>query len=235
MSSHLRRLGWTMFRLRLTGWLLVLVGLWSDPGNVDANWQFTSVLDNYQQHSRLPGPARQRIAAWNQLLQGETGRPEDEQLRLINRFFNHQLSFEDDWFTWHQSDYWATPVEALLKGAGDCEDYALAKYFSLRSLGVDSEKLRLTYVKSRRGKQPHMILAYYPYPGADPLILDNLTDDIRSASQRQDPNPVYAFNAEGLYLTGGGAHRSNVAPKQLSRWQDVLKKMRTEGFTVGNG
>ncbi|OLF54813.1 transglutaminase-like cysteine peptidase [Pseudomonas chlororaphis] len=235
MPTRSRRPDWTLLRLRLAGWMLLLVCLWTDPGNVRANWEFISVLDTFEQRHQIPGPARVRLDAWNQLLRDEAGRPEDEQLNAINRFFNRQLSFEDDLFTWQQSDYWATPIEALLKGAGDCEDYALAKYFSLRSLGISSDKLRLTYVKSRRGNQPHMVLAYYPSPGAGPLVLDNLSNDIRSAAQRQDPNPVYAFNAEGLYLPGTPGDKRSIDPKKLSRWQDVLKKMRAEGFTVGNG
>ncbi|AJO77206.1 transglutaminase-like cysteine peptidase [Pseudomonas sp. MRSN 12121] len=235
MSSSSPPSDWTLLRLRLAGWSLLLVCLWTDPGNVRANWEFVSALNAFEQHHRIPGAARGRLDAWNQLLRDAAGRPEYEQLNAINGFFNRQLVFEDDLSTWQQADYWATPIEALLKGAGDCEDYALAKYFSLRSLGISSEKLRLTYVKARRGNQPHMVLAYYPSPAAAPLILDNLSNQIRSAAQRQDPNPVYAFNAEGLYLPGATGNRHSIDPKQLSRWQDVLKKMRAEGFTVGNG
>ncbi|WDG54701.1 transglutaminase-like cysteine peptidase [Pseudomonas chlororaphis] len=235
MPARSRRPEWTLLRFRLAGWSLLLVCLWTDPGNVRANWEFVSALSTFEYRHQVLGPARERLKAWNQLLQDLTGRPEYEQLNAINRFFNQQLSFKEDQRTWQQGDYWATPIEALLKGAGDCEDYALAKYFSLRSLGVSSDKLRLTYVKARRSNRPHMVLAYYPSPGAGPLILDNLSSDIRSAAQRQDPNPVYAFNAEGLYLPGVAGDTRSIDPKKLSRWQDVLKKMRDEGFTVGNG
>ncbi|MDM8349520.1 transglutaminase-like cysteine peptidase [Pseudomonas sp. sp1636] len=54
---------------------------------------------------------------------------------------------------WGERDYWATPIEALVKGAADCEDYSLAKYFSLRQLGVPTGKLRLTYVKALKLNQ----------------------------------------------------------------------------------
>lgn len=135
MSASLHRPDWTLLRLRLAGWSLLLVCLWTDPGNVRANWEFVSVLSTFEHRHQVLGPARERLEAWNQLLQDVTGQPEDEQLNAINRFFNQQLSFKEDQRTWQQSDYWATPIEALVKGAGDCEDYALAKYFSLRSLG----------------------------------------------------------------------------------------------------
>ncbi|MNE76447.1 hypothetical protein D3C80_1726840 [compost metagenome] len=78
-----------------------------------------------------------------------------------------------------------------------------------------------------------MVLTYYPSPAAEPLVLDNLIDQIRPASQRQDLLPVYAFNAEGLYLPGSRSKKSD--SKKLSRWQDLLKKMRTEGFAIGEG
>ena len=121
----------------------------------------------------------------------------------------------------------------MQRGAADCEDYAIAKYFSLRQLGVPSYKLRITYVKALRLNQAHMVLTYYPSPGAEPLVLDNLIGEIRPASQRKDLLPVYAFNAEGLYLPGQTGKKSDT--KKLSRWQDLLKKMRAEGFDIGEG
>jgi predicted transglutaminase-like cysteine proteinase len=133
---------------------------------------------------------------------------------------------------WGQEDYWATPVEALYKGAGDCEDYAIAKYVTLRQLGIPSDKLRITYVKALRLNQAHMVLTWYASPDAEPLVLDNLIPQIRPASQRQDLLPVYAFNAEGLWLPGPGGGKRSGSSKQLSRWQDLLTKMRGEGLIL---
>jgi predicted transglutaminase-like cysteine proteinase len=153
----------------------------------------------------------------------------------VNQFFNRQFRFVDDSINWRQTDYWATPIEALVKGAGDCEDYAIAKYFTLRRLGVPSDKLRITYVKALRYNQAHMVLTYYTSPSAIPLVLDNLIGEIRPASQRKDLLPVYAFNAEGLYLPGAAGGKRASDSKKLSRWQDLLKKMREEGFAIGEG
>ncbi|MNE53202.1 hypothetical protein D3C80_1479140 [compost metagenome] len=155
---------------------------------------------------------------------------EQQQLHAVNAFFNRTLLFIDDVRTWQQIDYWATPVEALIKGAGDCEDYAIAKYLTLRRLGVPSDRLRITYVKALELNQAHMVLTWYATPTSDPLVLDNLTTDIRPASQRRDLLPVYAFNAEGLWLPGPGGGRQGGDSKNLSRWQDLLKKMHAEGF-----
>jgi predicted transglutaminase-like cysteine proteinase len=204
-------------------------------GSVWANRDFALILQTAEQRYGALGPAKGRIEAWNQMLQSEAEQPELEQLRAVNSFFNQQLSFQDDTHIWHQIDYWATPLESLIKGAGDCEDYALAKYFSLRNLGVPSEKLRITYVKALTRNQAHMVLTWYASPSADPLVLDNLIDEIRPASQRKDLLPVYAFNAEGLYLPGANGGKRSSDSKKLSRWQDVLKKMQAEGFVVGDG
>lgn len=120
-------------------------------------------------------------------------------------FFNDRLLFRDDRVIWNQGDYWASPIEALRKGAADCEDYAIAKYLTLRQLGVASEKLRITYVKALRLNQAHMVLTYYPTPTAIPLVLDNLTGKIQPATQRTDLLPVYSFNGEGLWLPAPAA------------------------------
>lgn len=146
--------------------------------------------------------------------------------------FNRSLRFTDDIEIWQQEDYWATPVEALVKGAADCEDYAIAKYVTLRRLGVASDKLRITLVKALRLNQAHMVLTWYASPGADPLVLDNLIGEIRPASQRDDLLPVYAFNAEGLWLPGADGGRRTGDSKKLSRWQDLLTKMRAEGLDL---
>lgn len=126
------------------------------------------------------------------------GSDEKKLLESVNRFFNERLLFCDDRVIWQQEDYWATPIEALRKGMADCEDYSIAKYFTLRQLGIPNEKLRITYVKALRLNQAHMIVAYYPTPTSIPLVLDNLTDKILPATQRTDLLPVYSFNAEGL-------------------------------------
>lgn len=200
-----------------------------------ANWDFELIIRNAEKHYGNLGSAKGRIEEWNALINRNLNSNENEQLQAVNRFFNRQLRFVDDSQNWHQTDYWATPIEALVKGAGDCEDYAISKYFTLRRLGVPSEKLRITYVKALKYNQAHMVLTYYSSPSAIPLVLDNLIGEIRPASQRKDLLPVYAFNAEGLYLPGAANGKRASDTKKLSRWQDLLKKMREEGFAIGEG
>ncbi len=218
-------------------WLrgLLLAGLLAGVAITQANWDFGLILHNAEQRYGNLGLAKGRIEAWDELINSSLGKTDNELLQTTNRFFNRQLRFVDDSQNWRQNDYWASPIEALVKGAGDCEDYAIAKYFTLRRLGMPSEKLRITYVKALRYNQAHMVLTYYASPGAIPLVLDNLIGEIRPASQRKDLLPVYAFNAEGLYLPGAAGGKRASDSKKLSRWQDLLKKMKSEGFAIGEG
>ncbi|BBP83966.1 hypothetical protein PHLH8_36080 [Pseudomonas sp. Pc102] len=197
---------------------------------LQADWDFTLISRRAESLYGPLGDGKQRIDDWQRLLASQVGASEAEQLQEINRFFNAKLRFTDDLALWNQVDYWATPVEALRRGAGDCEDYAIAKYISLRHLGVPAEKLRITYVKALRLNQAHMVLTYYEKPDAVPLVLDNLIGSILPASQRSDLLPVYAFNGEGLWLSNQGGGKKVGDAKRLSRWQDLLKKMKAEGF-----
>jgi len=224
---------WHAGRLQLLAVLLLTLlagisNLWADY----SNWDFQLVLQNAdKKYGKLGILTRDKIVSWEELINQSENLEDPQKLAAVNDFFNRQFRFVDDLRNWQQNDYWATPIEATIKGAADCEDYSLAKYFTLRRLGIPSAKLRITYVKALQYNQAHMVLTYYATPTTDPLVLDNLITDIRPASQRRDLLPVYAFNAEGLYLPG----RKNGDSKRLSRWQDVLKKMRAEGFAVGDG
>jgi predicted transglutaminase-like cysteine proteinase len=152
-------------------------------------------------------------------------------LEAVNQFFNRQLVFRDDAEVWNQLDYWASPLESLSQGQGDCEDYAIAKYFSLLALGMPTAKLRLVYVRAQLGSvvQAHMVLAYYGSAGAEPLVLDNLIGEVRRASQRPDLAPVFSFNSDGLWQ-GVGSQAAGDPVARLSRWREVLAKARAEGF-----
>lgn len=209
--------------------LALLLGL-ALLGGLRADWDFSQISRKAQALYGPLGAGQQRIDAWQQLLATQKQLSDVERLEVVNQFFNRQLRYEEDIDLWHEVDYWATPIQSLIKGAGDCEDYAIAKYFSLRRLGIPADKLRITYVKALRQNRAHMVLTYYSSPDAMPLVLDSLIDAIKPASQRTDLLPVYAFNGEGLWLTGAAGNKKVGDTKRLSRWQDLLKKMQAEGF-----
>ncbi|GJL37327.1 hypothetical protein PUATCC27989T_00400 [Phytobacter ursingii] len=202
------------------------------PG-LGAGWDFSAIST---QTERLYGPAtpaaRQRIDEWAALLKNPPQGTIQDKLNQVNRFFNARMAFKDDIVVWKQQDYWATPIEFLRKGAGDCEDFALAKYFTLREMGVPANQLRITYVKALQLNQAHMVVTWYSTPDAIPLVLDNLKTAILPATQRTDLLPVYAFNGEGLWLPQSGGTKRVGDSKRLSRWQDLLTRMRAEGFEI---
>jgi len=154
-----------------------------------------------------------------------------DKLKSMNNFFNRAILYEDDQAAWGKVDYWTSPIELLNRGVGDCEDYALAKYFSLISMGVAPAKLRMVYVRAELGGtvQAHMVLAYYPEPTAEPLILDNLISEVRPASRRPDLSPVFSFNAQGLWQ-GVGQFSAGDPVARLSKWRDVLSRAKSEGW-----
>lgn len=186
--------------------------------------------------SRLGAPARAALPALQALLGSLPRAPHAEQLRQVNQFFNLRIAFRTDAEVWARDDHWASPLEALDKGAGDCEDYAIAKYLSLISGGMAASHLRLVYVRARLGTpgeppagQPHMVLAYYAQPQDEPVILDNLVPTIEPASRRPDLTPVFSFNSEGLWQ-GVGSAQAGDPLERLTRWRAVLLKARAEGF-----
>jgi len=173
--------------------------------------------------------AKQRVIEWQQLIVDQKGDSEWEAIHAVNDFFN-RMHFVSDRKHWHRNDYWATPVEFLSTNGGDCEDFSIAKYFTLRELGVPDEKLRITYVKALRLNQAHMVLAYYESPDSDPLILDNLIAQIRPASRRHDLLPVYSFNGKNLWMSKerGQGRRVAGGSQRINLWRDLNVRMKQE-------
>ncbi len=174
--------------------------------------------------------AETRVAQWLSLLAQlrHDGGSDAEKMSPTNTFFNG-VPWVSDQEHWGMADYWATPIEMLGTNGGDCEDYSVAKYFSLKDVGVETVKLRITYVKSLEFNQAHMVLAYYPTPGAEPLILDNINKAILPASQRTDLVPVYSFNGDGLWLAQSrGKKLSAKTEDSLPHWRSLNDRLREE-------
>jgi len=169
--------------------------------------------------------ARKRVKNWQTLVNENQSGSEKDKLHQVNRFFN-RIRFVDDIRVWQQEDYWATPVEFLGRNAGDCEDFTIAKYFTLRALGVPSEKLRLMYVRALRLKQSHMVLAYFEQPDSMPLVLDNINKEILPANYRNDLQPIYSFNGDGLWAAKAQGRGRKIQDKGgHSLWENIINKI----------
>lgn len=169
--------------------------------------------------------ASENVAEWRQLVSQLQDEDLDEQLFAINRFFN-RFDFVDDLVHWQKKDYWATPIEFISTGAGDCEDYTIAKYFSLIELGIAESKLRLMYVTALELRQPHMVLAYYETPTSIPLVLDNINRKILPANKRRDLSPIYSFNGNGLWAAKAmGTGRKLRGSGPMKMWDDMVERL----------
>ncbi|WP_371871902.1 transglutaminase-like cysteine peptidase [Pontibacterium sinense] len=176
--------------------------------------------------------AKRRLRNWQRLLDNLQNDSEAEKIRKVNDFFN-KVRFVNDINHWKKEDYWATPVEFLITNGGDCEDFSIAKYYTLREVGVPDSKMSIAYVKAIEYNQAHMVLTYYKTPDSMPVILDNLIPQIKPANQRPDLIHVYSFNGDNLWLTKKGRRAEIVGTSdRLEHW--VKLRSRLENQTVNS-
>lgn len=208
-------------RLIFSLFVLTLFSITTAALNTEEQRWIDAVTKTYGKRAGL------RTQTWREKIAALQQASEAEQLTQINQFFN-QLNFVDDIHIWGKKDYWATPLEFLGSNAGDCEDFTIAKYFSLLELGISDKKLRLVYVKAIELNQFHMVLAYYEQANSVPLILDNLIHEIKPATQRRDLLPIYSFNGSNLWLMkekASGKLAGNSS--RLSLWNDLRTRKET--------
>ena len=161
--------------------------------------------------------AKNRFNSLQKLIIELQNKNEIEIVTKVTDFFN-EVSFSFDKDIYGVSDYWATPFEFLARDKGDCEDYAIAKYFVLNHLGITPNKMFITYVYVNGYDTAHMVLSYFQTPTSDPLILDNFHGDLLPASKRPDLKPIYYFSPE--VLKNGNqtsAHR---------KWDQLIKNIK---------
>lgn len=208
---------------------LIFVSFSRDPRQTTVAFEFDSGwLDKIERKYGVE--SRQRFMQWQHLMSNGKTLTESEKLAQVNGFFNQNIRFVEDLILWLKEDYWATPTESLAKGAGDCEDFSIAKFFTLVQMGVDENKLRMTYVKALKLNQAHMVLTYFEFPDAMPLVLDNLDFKIKLANERADLLPVYSFNGSGLWLAKVKGFGQVESSNRLEAWADLKRRMLVKPF-----
>jgi len=173
--------------------------------------------------------AKRRVVLWDKMLEEAKGQKAVNKLKAVNDFFN-KIKYLTDKKVWKKKDYWASPFEFMGVGAGDCEDYAIAKYFALRALGIPDEKLKITYVKLKQKRkkyeEAHMVLNYYHKPNATPIILDNVNKKLKLATKRTDLKPIYSFNASGLWAAQNKTKSlKSQGANKLKKWQAMMSRI----------
>lgn len=164
------------------------------------------------------------ILSWNQLIKDLKDKDIYTQLKEVNYFFNRNITHIDDIDNWGEEDFWATPFETMVQGAGDCEDYSTAKYKTLKLLNVSPEKLKLHYVRATIGRSnqtvAHMVLTYTD-DNYDHLVLDNLVPSLTPLEQRIDLIPVFAFNKNTLWI---GDQVFDNPQDRIENWNGFMKR-----------
>ncbi len=145
----------------------------------------------------LSDPANAKVMShWKDELSSLRGLPLEDMAVKVNSIMN-QVRYARDNRLYGKSDYWATPVEFMENG-GDCEDYAIAKYVSLRALGVPENRLRIAVVHDRQQNTPHAVLIVYTENKA--LVLDNQNRSVKDSSEIHHYKPIFSLNRSGWWL-----------------------------------
>jgi predicted transglutaminase-like cysteine proteinase len=147
-------------------------------------------------------------------------------LSHINSFINKILPAHDI-STASTIDYWATPKEFLLQGHGDCEDYAIAKYFTLLEVGIDKEKLYFAVVDVKGERSAHMVLLYFENKKSIPLVLDNLSSKVVPLTKRPKLIPKFAFNEVDSYRFSNQKfiEKININWGKEDKWKKLLNRV----------
>jgi predicted transglutaminase-like cysteine proteinase len=213
-------------KIQLTRLILTILAVLAIAGPVITREDFRVDREILAKAEKKYGKdARALLIAWEDLIREDKSQSDREKLEKVNQFFN-RMEFVDDFRHWGEKDYWATPIEFIASQGGDCEDFSIAKYFTLKAMGVEEEKLNLAYVKALQYNMHHMVLTYYNKPGAEPLVLDNLVNSIKPASERTDLMPIFSFNGTGLWLAKQrGRGKLAGSSSRVKRWRDLLQKM----------
>lgn len=153
----------------------------------------------------------------------------EKKLNYVNSFYNKILPVNDS-TKYSSDDYWATPKEFIIEGKGDCEDYAIAKYFTLQEVGIPKDKLFLAVVKVKGATNYHMVLSYLENKNSMPLILDNLSFRVLPFVKRTDLTPKFIFNEkEAFILKNKKIHkRAKIDWGKEDKWKNLLNRIYKE-------
>lgn len=116
----------------------------------------------------------------------------DAQISLINARVNASVRYQSDVAQHSEADVWSTPLRTLAQ-AGDCEDYAIAKFFLLKELGVAEEDMRIVLLRDHKARDDHAVLAVRGQFAWH--LLDNRHNTLDSDANTPHSRPVIALNS----------------------------------------
>ena len=137
-----------------------------------------------------------RLAQWQTFIDSNRQHDRAEQIRRVHAFIN-RTQYREDNVAWGRSDYWAAPGEFFARG-GDCEDYAIAKYLSLKQLGFDPRDMRILVLRDTRRRLLHAVLLLQV--GTEVLVLDNNLSEVVNWKDVPHYRPLYSVNEIDFWL-----------------------------------
>lgn len=178
---------------------------WGSVSNRDYTKLFTSECGR----SGLAGCQTAFASTLRKVSSRVQGMADHKILNEVNRSVNAAMRYRTDSANWGKGDYWANPTEIARKGAGDCEDFAIAKYWLLRSLGFGPEKLQLVVLSDTRRQLYHAVLVAHVNGTA--YILDNLSNQVSTDERHANYVPIMSFSGGKSYIHGFSARNSAAA------------------------
>jgi len=158
--------------------------------------KWISTIQRYDRQLKTSTENTPHLKEWKDMVDKAKDLSADDKIEAVNDFIN-KFKYIEDADNYGKNDYWATPIEFLSKG-GDCEDYAIAKYVSLRALGFRDDQLRIAIVQDQIKNLSHAILIVYT--GGESLILDNQSDKVKSTVSVSYYKPVFSINSEAWWM-----------------------------------
>lgn len=166
----------------------------SDDINAFTKW--TNAIERFDRQMDDPNMNTANVTLWQQELNKIENKSAKEQVKAVNDLINKYRYIEDK-DNYAKSDYWATPIEFFANG-GDCEDFAIAKYASLKALGFSPDQMRIAIVKDTVKNIHHAILVVSV--GSETFVLDNQNKKVETVTRVTRYQPIFSINSNSWWL-----------------------------------
>jgi len=165
--------------------------------DVSAFKKWMVMIDRFESPLHSSAPVSEGVAEWRKEIQSLQGLSRREQVKRVNDFLN-QVEYVDDRTAYGENGYWGATPERFFDGGGDCKDYAIAKYVSLRALGFTDSQLRVAIVQDTVKNLAHAILIFYS--GDQGYVLDNQNKKIEPIEAVNRYAPYFSINQTSWWL-----------------------------------
>ena len=156
--------------------------------------KWNRVLERFYEQEQEQGPAFQQ---WQRELAQFEGLSDKAKIAAVHKYVQAKFKYRSDYKVWGKTDYWATPVESFEMGYGDCDDFAIAKYFTLKALGFDERNMRVVILRDNIKQEIHAVLTVDL--AEQVYVLDNQQRSVKTDSELASYQPIYSINGRGWW------------------------------------